>query len=471
MVGLSGSVHFLTENMERISMLTKGSVNKILSAGNAVKRAAIDKGAGEVSFAANLSFDSASKRNSINAFQNAISYMQMQEATLMQAEKIYQKMITLASMASDPSMNQSDRQLLNNQFESLRQESLALNKATFNGSYLFDELAASTEYKIDFASGLTNDTPPNDPGPPKVWEVTKDVLYNSGTMSIDVNSGTVGDRYMLKQGNLTIFDSGSWDTAGSAKTYDYDRFEVEYSPDRGTSFKFVPLSDGNSSSIDLDGADGIKGTADDGVLPSDSTFDNKNYYLGNLGLSDDGTASGMDTRKDIEYTTQGQVSSANPDPDTTELTLRIESTTLFQIGAEFKLPEAEDFNVGNIGDLQVTMSPLGLGLMLEQDSGFPVISIATAADAAKALDSISNEIAGVTEQLGKLSGNYAKVEFSMNAVRKQLAIQDSTLSRISDGGFAEELTQLSKARIIRAQSASLMTQAMSINEDIVNMLI
>lgn len=460
-------------------MLAKGSVNKILSSGDAVKRATIDKGAGEVSFAANLSFDSASKRNSINAFQNAISYMQMQEVTLMQAEKTYQEMIKLASMASDPSMSQSDRQLLNNQFESLRQESLALNKATFNDSYLFDELAASTEYKIDFASGLTNDTPPNNPGPPKVWEVTKDVLYNSGTMSIDVNSGTAGDRYMLKQGNLTIFDSGSWDTAGNAKTYDYDRFEVEYSPDKGTTFKFVPLSDGNSSSIDLDGADGIKGTADDGVLPSDSTFDNKSFlhngttkgYLTNLGLSDDGSASGMDTRKDIKYTNQGQVTSANPDPNTTELTLRIESTTLFQIGAEFKLPDAEDFNVGNAGDLQVAMRPLGLGLMLEQDSGFPVISIATAADAAKALDSISNEIAGVGEQLGKLNGNYAKVEFSMNAVQQQLAIQESTLSRISDAGFAEELTQLSKARIVRAQSASLMTQAMSINEDVVNMLI
>ena len=479
MIGLSGSVDFLAKNMEHLSMRSQSSLNKILSVGDAVKRARQDQGAGAVGFAANLSFDSAAKRNSINSFQNAISYMQMQEASLRQAEEIYLKMSSLASLASDPSINQSDRQLLSDQFESLRQESLALNKSTFNGANLFDELAASTQYKIDFASGLTNNTPPDDPGPPKVWEVTKDVLYNTGTMTIDVNSGTAGDRYMLKQGNLTIFDSGSWVTRDSATTYDYDQFEVQYGPDQDTTFKFNPLSDGNSSQVDLDGADGIKGTADDGVLPSDSTFHNKSFlhggttkgYLTNLALSDDGSTSGMDTRKNTEYVSQGIASTANSDPDITELTLRIESTTLFQIGAEFKLPDADDFNVGNPDDLQVAMKPLGLGLMLDQGSGFPPISIATAADAAKAMESISNEIAGIGEQLGKLGGNFAKVEFSMESIRKQVAVQDKALDRISEDGFAEELARLSKSRIIRSQSAALMTQAMSINEDIVNMLI
>jgi flagellin-like hook-associated protein FlgL len=143
----------------------------------------------------------------------------------------------------------------------------------------------------------------------------------------------------------------------------------------------------------------------------------------------------------------------------------------FQIGAEFKLPEAEDFKVGNPDDLQVTLNPLGLGLMLDQGSGFSPISIATATDAAKAVESISNEIAGIGEQLGKLGSNFAQIEFSLEAVRRQVAVQDNALCRISDDGFAEELAQLSKSRIIRSQSAALMTQAMSINEDIVNILI
>ena len=40
----------------------------------------------------------------------------------------------------------------------------------------------------------------------------------------------------------------------------------------------MPQSDGNSSQTDLDGADNIKGTADDETVPSDSTFDNKSFY-------------------------------------------------------------------------------------------------------------------------------------------------------------------------------------------------
>ena len=471
MIGISESVNFLAGNFEQFTIRSQNSVNKILSTGDPVRRARQDKGAGGVSFVANLSSDSVSKRNTILSFQNAISYMQMQEFGLRQAEKIYQKMISLASLSSDPTLNPGDRHLLSDQFESLRQQSLDLNKSTFNGNALFDELAASTEYKVDFGSGLTNETAPTLSGPPKVWEVTNDVKYNTGVMTIDVNSGTAGDRYMLKQGNLTIFDSDSWDTAGNAKTYDYDRFEIEYGPDKETTFKFIPQSDGNSSSVDLDGSDGRKGTDDDGVLPSDNNFDNKFYYLNNLGLSDDGSPSGMDTRKDQEYGNQGQVSTAKSDPDNTVLTLRVESGTLFQIGAEFKLPTAEGFQVGGAGNLQVSMKPVGLGLMLEQDAGFPPISIATASDAAKAIESLSREIAGVGEQLGKLGSNYAKMNFSLNTMQKQVVIQENALARITDEGFAEELASLSKSRIIRSQTAALMTQAMSVNENVVGLLI
>ena len=397
--------------------------------------------------------------------------MQLQESALNQAERIYQEMISLASLASDPSANQENRHLLGQQFESLRQQSLDLNQSTFNGSYLFNQLAASTDYTVDFASGLTNDTPATISGSPNVWEVTKDVLYNTGKMTIDVNSGTAGDRYMLKQDDLVIFDSGSWDTAGNAKTYDYDRFEIEYGPDKETTFKFIAQSDGNSSSVDLDGADGIKGTADDGVLPSDSTFDNKSYYLNNLGLTDDGTSSGMANSSEVQYTNQGQVTTAKSNPDTTNLTLRIESNTLFQIGAEFTKPTADDILVGNASHMQVAMKPLGLGLLLSQDSGNPPLSIATASEAVKALESITKEIEGVAEQLGTLRSNFTKVELAMEGVQKQLASQENAMSIISDDGLAEELTQLSRDRILRSQSAAIMTQAISVNEGIVDLIL
>ena len=97
--------------------------------------------------------------------------------------------------------------------------------------------------------------------------------------------------------------------------------------------------------IDLDGADGIKGTADDG-LPSDSNFDNKSFnasggipsgYLLQLGLSDDGTPSGVESIQGRKFTSLGQVNAFSSDPNSTSLTLRIESSSLFQIDSSYEL--------------------------------------------------------------------------------------------------------------------------------------
>ena len=104
------------------------------------------------------------------------------------------------------------------------------------------------------------------------------------------------------------------------------------------------MPDGNSTSIDLDGPDNIKGNVDDEIVPSDSNFDNKSFnlpgggtngYLQKLGLPDDGSSSGMDSYAGVKFTNQGQVSTALADNQTTNLTLRIESTSLFQIAATY----------------------------------------------------------------------------------------------------------------------------------------
>lgn len=104
------------------------------------------------------------------------------------------------------------------------------------------------------------------------------------------------------------------------------------------------MPDGNSTSIDLDDPDNIKGNVDDEIVPSDSNFDNKSFnqpgggtngYLQKLGLPDDGSSSGMDSYAGVKFTNQGQVSTALADNQTTNLTLRIESTSLFQIAATY----------------------------------------------------------------------------------------------------------------------------------------
>ena len=52
-----------------------------------------------------------------------------------------------------------------------------------------------------------------------------------------------------------------WATGGNAYTQDFDRFEIEYAPGQATTFKFVPLTPGNS--IYIAGPDETVGTADD----------------------------------------------------------------------------------------------------------------------------------------------------------------------------------------------------------------
>ena len=64
----------------------------------------------------------------------------------------------------------------------------------------------------------------------KIWEATYDLTQNFGRVVLEMNSGTVGERYLLKLGDGVIFDSGqNWITDGSAYTGDFDRFVIDFS--------------------------------------------------------------------------------------------------------------------------------------------------------------------------------------------------------------------------------------------------
>ena len=486
-----GQIETLVRKIDYSSMKAEHAVKKVASSGDPVKQASYNNaGAGTVNMAVNLENQKRFKRGSVNAFQNALSMMQAQTEALGQADKIYNRMRSLAQIASDPMMNSDDRVLLSEQFNDLREQARNLGNSKFNDVFLFDGRAASTKYEINFTSGLTNDTPhdgtfTHSSGQTwKYWEVTKDVIYNSGKMSIDVNGGQAPERYLLKQGDQIIFDTGEWATRGDAKQYDYDRFIVEWGPDQKTSFMFQPLSDGNTKSIDLDGPDNKKGTPDDGVLPSDSTYHNKdgftdNYtkkdsgYLIQLGLNDDGTSSGMDSVIGKVYTEkQGQVEVFSSDPSSTQLTLRIESKSLFQIDSKYELPEVEPDYVARNDDLQVKLEKLGLGLMRDSEvENFPLISIDTAEDAQKAIASMSKELDGLGEQLGRLASNFNQVNNAMSATEELEYMSEKVLSEIGGQNLTNDLLTLSKSRINRAQDTALLTQAMSIHQDLVNVLI
>ena len=82
----------------------------------------------------------------------------------------------------------------------------------------------------------------------KRYVMEKEVYFNSGKFVLEVNGGGNGERYILKQGANALFDTAGndtdtghskdmkWATEGTAYTYDFDRFEIEFAPGQDTKF-------------------------------------------------------------------------------------------------------------------------------------------------------------------------------------------------------------------------------------------
>ena len=457
-------------NMHRSATGIEHSTRRLMNSGDAAESMRESGDGGGLTMASRLGAENRTKSKLASSMQNAVSYIQMQEAGLKKAHQLYERMSLLASQAMDPLLSQSDRSVLSTEFETLRQDSLSIRADTYEGKILYDDIAAYVKKDVDFGAGLAETTPKtyeNFSGNTDAWEVTKDVKFTSGIMTIDVNGGTSGERYILKQGSLKIFDTGdNWDTAGNAKKFDFDRFIVEYSPGQNTTFQFVPLSDGNSSQTDLDGADNIKGNDDDETVPTDSNFDNKSYYLANLGLADDGSPSGMDSKTGTKFTNQGQVSTTPANNETTSLTLRIESTSLFQIAANYSVPSIPS-NYVTLGDSStdsVTLDPVGIGLMQN-------VSISTAEEAASAVVSLAKEIEGIGAQMGTIGANMSKLEIAGERLSNQVYLSEMGISRLTSNILADESTQMAKEQIRLQSSQALMAQAFSLSENILNTLL
>ena len=87
MSSLLGTIDYLNRNIDYKSYSTDKAVRKIAAAGDPVRATAQENGSGGVHFTANLQNLNKYKLGSINAFQNALSMMQIQSEGLRQAEK------------------------------------------------------------------------------------------------------------------------------------------------------------------------------------------------------------------------------------------------------------------------------------------------------------------------------------------------------------------------------------------------
>jgi len=459
---LLGSVDYLAKNIGDISLRSAQSIEKVACTGDAVQQARRAGDAGAVSMTSKLLNGAAFKRNSINVFQNAMSLIQAQADALSQAEEVYQRMLNLASLAADPFLGADERALLSTEFDVLMQQSIDLNGSTLNGELIFDPRAAATQYDISFTEGATQSDPAtgginnsgvfvhggnsSDTSQP-YWDVQKDVLYNSGEVSLKLKPYSWWDRFVLYQDdpNNYLFDSGEW------QGNHFDEFVVKYGPDQTTTFTFTTTNYSNRNT------------------PG-------NGYLGKFGLTDDGTPSGMQDYYGKELSNLGQVTTNQPNSATSLLTLRVIGKawgTGYELDVNYKRLDMEQAILGNQSEVQVPLNAVGLGFLREDDAanGYPPLSISSHEKAQATVNAISNELEGVALQFDRLSNNSSRIETSMDAAQKELALHETALSRTADGDFSTDLAEISKYRITRSQNAALMAQAMSVNRDVANLLL
>ena len=542
MTMFGSSIDFLTQQAKDITQTNRQSIARIATGGDAQKLAAMDRKTGNLGRVIRISTDNMSKQDSIRFFQNAISYMQFQEETILYARQLYSQMYALAQEAQSAGLTEDELEMLNERFVDLREQATKLNDLKFNGIPLFNELSGHITYDIDFASKLFR----NNGGSFKTYVNTQDVVYDKGILILDVNTGGAGEHFVfghyesgdkpLPQGEIfttannneiidnskpleginPIFDSSwkvdfnahqhgkyTWDTFGGASTSDFDRFFIEWGPDRDTTFRFIPLSEGMAEKgyVELG-----KATVDD------LKFENRTQYLQNLGLDkfegDDETDWGIDEKyfdptfadkyKDLvlqnpekdgdrkvifdpaqKATTefkvnQGDVVLSKSDPSNTIMQLRVNSKTIYQVRAKYYKPPVENIEVGNKGDLNTYMQPLGLGLLRDsnnKDEGFPVLDISSTQSANSASEALQNEIDGLEQQMFTLGSSMARVVSSMNVVDKQLGIQKDLVAAEPEKVVSQELANLAKAKELRAFNASLMSKVVQINHDMINLLL
>jgi len=500
MTMFGSSIDFLTQKAKDITQTNRRSIDRIASGGYSQKLAAMDRKTGTLGRVIRITADNMSKQDSIRFFQNAISFIKFQEDAIMYAHDLYTEMASLAQKAQSTDLSNSERIDLNNSFISFREQALELNNLTFNNKTLFDEMAGSIKYDISFGSELIRSSG-NDP---IVMSEEKDVIYNRGTLTIDVNSGTAPERYRVYQNNDLIFDTGWWLTKNSASTFDFDRFVIDYGYGKDTSFEFVPLSAGDSTSGWLN-----KGFTPN---PDDKTYDNKVFtfnrgkstsgYLKQLALEDmaDDSPSGLESLNGLKYplddsNSQGQVLTGRSNSSDTMLKVQVETDpdnpTIYQIVGSLKLPDiTPNTDVGNVGDLPTFMEPLGLGMLrrsseeemqqwkngeIESYSGengeFPTLKINDPTEAKLASMALENEMIGLEQQMGILGNNMSRVLTSMEAVDKQLGIQRDLIAAEPEQVVLQELENLSEAREMRSFNASLMNKVVQMNHDMVKLLL
>ena len=413
------------------------SVGRTLG-GQASAQALAEGDGGKHTFATRLSSLSRIKQIELKNVQGAVTYLELQDSGLQVVEQVFDRMGIVAGKASDPMLSAADRAFLVSEFEGLQQSLFDLQGTSFQGHYLFQE-------SVDFSSGLneknTNPVPPDtyesnvtstdqrhgNGNNVKRWTATKDVRYDRGKVTLKVNSGKAEERYYLKQGDSNvIFDSGWWETSGNAYNGDFDQFVVEYSPGKNTTYQFSSLDS------DLDGID-----------------DNSPYNKNDSG-------SYVENRWGDPIITNPAIAGES------DLSVVIESKTLFQASAVYETVLSNDILEIPAGEGVVTISP-GLFSTLYD------ASVDTAENAANAIGLIIDEIESLGQARGQLGVSMNELQYSADRLAQTVYAETKSLSRM-ESDFAENSIKQAKEQIRLESNVALATQARELNRNLLQRL-
>ena len=412
---------------------------------------------GQFSYATRLGGNTRHRHTHLKNLQNATTYVQMQQAGLEKASQVFERISQLATQATDPFLNYGQRQGMNEEMDGLKKELEFLRTADLQGKYLYDDLASYTAKSVDFGDALDEQQPPAESNvyttfykgqnrPVNRWTSSKDVLYNSGRIILEVNGGGHGERYYVKQGENIIFDTGQWwETSGHAYQYDFDKFIIDFAPGQDTTFQFVPMDTAGNEDTRISGV----------TASPNGNLDNNNYYQNQLNTSDFSNS----------FTSSGQVTTSQADTDSSIISVVVESTSLFQITAKYEQTGPTNYQtVGQKGASEaVTLEPIGFGTL----SG---LGIGTLTDAQNTLRAVLEEIKGVGVQLGRIGSNFSLIDQSTALSSEKVAAGQIALSRMSEGEFPQSSLELAMQQIKMDSNISLMTQANEMSKQIYSLL-
>jgi len=387
-----------------------------------------------------------------------LSYANAQDNALEKVGQVYDRMAILAHQAADFTIDDHSRSGFDGEFQMLEGQLAEILKEKFNGISLFTKATGCTEPEVteidaNFDAGLDETQAPAVTGPPNIWRATRDVDTTDGTLTLDVNGGGVPERYIVKQGTTAIFDTNWWATEGSAYTHDIDRFVIDFGAGKPTTFEFVPRDTGMAGSF---------------VTPN-GVFDNRGDYLAQLGVASEADFIDPMTGANMKFTNQGQVTTTPAPGDSTELTVEIQSTSLFQASASFKgvkIIEPEE-----VPALEVVINEEGEIASFEA-LGFSRLSgtdLSTRENAQAVLERLLGKNGEATEhgeihclvngQRADVANSIRRLELEIGRLEDKTIAGENTLSRIQDADVAEEATKFAKQSMKMEMASNIMSRA------------